>query len=76
MKPQIDADERRFVTLSHRKGREERKAQPQKSLNSEEITRPGTRMARITRIRTDTIAPILYELKRTQVIQGSEVSSR
>jgi hypothetical protein len=47
----IGADERRYVHvkefmaqsngLIHRK---ERKAQPQKSLNSEEIIRPGTRM--------------------------------
>ncbi|MBU4221575.1 MAG: hypothetical protein KKA10_08140 [Euryarchaeota archaeon] len=33
--------------------REERKAQPQKSLNSEEIIRTGTRITRIGRIYTD-----------------------
>ncbi len=30
--PQMNADERRFITITHRKGREERKAQQKKSL--------------------------------------------
>ncbi|MBU4223043.1 MAG: hypothetical protein KKA10_15740 [Euryarchaeota archaeon] len=56
-------DERRHVPVTefaaqsnislHRKGREERKAQPQKSLYSEESIRTGTRMPRIGRIHTD-----------------------
>ncbi len=33
-KPQINADERRFVAITHRKGREERKAQQQNSLRT------------------------------------------
>jgi hypothetical protein len=37
----------------HLKGREERKAQLHKSLNSEEIIRSGTRMTQIGRIFTD-----------------------
>ncbi len=56
-------DERRYIYVTefaaqsnrsiHRKVREERKAQPQKSLNSEEIIRAGTRITQIGRIYTD-----------------------
>jgi hypothetical protein len=52
--PGFGIDERRHSPVTefaaqsngstHRKGREERKAQPQKSLNSEESIRTGTRM--------------------------------
>ncbi len=56
-------DERRYIPVTdfaaqsngsiHRKGREKRKAQKHKSLNSEEIIRTGTRISRIGRIFTD-----------------------
>jgi hypothetical protein len=49
-KPQINADERRFVAITHRKGREERKAEQQISLRT---PRRRTRMTRIGRIFTD-----------------------
>jgi hypothetical protein len=41
------------TAIIRRKGREERKAQTQKSLYSEKIIRTGTRMPRIGRIHTD-----------------------
>ena len=49
----MNSDEGRFVISTHRKGREERKAQKHKSLYIEEIIRPGTRMTQIKRIYTD-----------------------
>jgi len=54
-KPQMNADERRLIVSGHRKGREERKAQQQKSLHKgiEIIPRRRTRMIRIGRIFTD-----------------------
>ena len=58
-KPQMNADERRLIAPSHRKGREERKAEQHKSLSIYKIIRPGTRMTRMTRIkRISTDKPI------------------
>ena len=51
--PQMNADERRLIASAHRKGREEQKAEPHKSLSINKIIRPGTRMTRIKRIFTD-----------------------
>ncbi|MDP3103972.1 MAG: hypothetical protein Q8M95_05125 [Candidatus Methanoperedens sp.] len=39
----------------------QRKAQPHKSLNSDDIIRPGTRMTRIKRIYTDLCVPTLRD---------------
>jgi hypothetical protein len=56
----------------HREGREERKAQPQKSLNSEEIIRTGTQITRIGRIYTDPCASLFSKFILREQIENHE----
>jgi hypothetical protein len=68
----MNADERRLIAFFNRKVREERKAQMNKFLNSEEIIRTGTRMPRIGQIYTDPCAAVFSKFIIREHIENHE----